>query len=261
MASIISAVLFRLFPDRGAFPKFPYISPTEPRITDRSFAAAVSGATSHAFTQYFSRCSHHDSLLSDGTCYSPFGSRASLFESLETLYLLNLRTEFRQAREAVAALSVGDFGWVNRHEFWGRVIGSLIGTFLLTGDELFIEKAIHFAEPLLSFQSVPFPTFVCMNCDEPSGNSSGFGTCLADCAAGLPEIASLCSLTKNKKYLSAFQFMLSQLPRPVSGTYFDFYRTNRVPAGRHHHMNGHQVGFFVNVGLAGPGLSRVSDAF
>jgi hypothetical protein len=131
------------------------------------------------------------------------------------------------------------------------VIGSLIGTFLLTGDRLFIEKAIDFAEPLLAFQSVPFPTFVCMNCDEPVGNSSGFGTCLADCAAGLPEIASLYNLTKDRKYLSAFEFMLSALPRPISGTYCDFYRTNRVPIGKHHHMNGHQVGFFVNIGLAG----------
>jgi hypothetical protein len=162
-----------------------------------------------------------------------------------------MRDEFKQARAAVAAISVHDFGWVNRHEFWSRVIGSLIGAFLLTGDRLFIEKAVDFAEPLLAFQSIPFPTFVCMNCDDPVGNSSGFGTCLADCSAGLPEIAALYNLTKRIKYLSAFKFMLSQLPRPILGTYCDFYRTNKIPVGKHRHMNGHQVGFFVNVGLAG----------
>jgi hypothetical protein len=244
LTMIISSALFRLFPESSRHR--PGVVPLPPPSS--SFAKSAAAATSRCFRRYISTCPHADSYLSRSSCYNPFGVRASLFESLETLLLLGLDQDFAAASQRISEISVSDFRWVNRHEFWSRVIGSLIGAHLLSGRRFFLDKAIDFADLLLPFQQLPFPTFV--HLPDSRGNTSGFGTCLSDCAAGLPEIASLFRLTGDSRYRSAFDFLSTHFPEPLSGHYYDFYRTRRIPVGRHTNLNGHQVGFFLNVALA-----------
>jgi hypothetical protein len=249
---IISTIFFRYFPDLFSDPPFRRDfgrSVRIPPLSSTALAFASVNETSRAFRTYFSNCKTHDVYLAGGSCFDNWGIRATLFESLETLLLLNLRSEFAEARQEIAGISLRDFGWVNRHEFWTRVIGSLIGTFLLTRDRLFIEKAIEFAEPLLGFFQIPFPVFVNLGDPDLATKSPGIGTALADCAVGLPEMAALAELTGDSKYVEAIRVMTENLPRPVANSYRDFYHAQKLSAGIDEHVNGHRIPFFTNIGL------------
>jgi hypothetical protein len=188
--------------------------------------------------------------MNTGSCLDSWSIRATLFESLETLFLFGLKQEFRRAKQEISSISVTDFGWVNRHDFWTRVIGSLIGTYLLSGDSFFLQKAVEYSEPLLHFFEIPYPVFLDLHCPKLATKSPGIGTSLSDCAAGFPELAALANLTGNHKYLDVLDAMTENLPRPIANIYRDFYHAKRLSAGTDEHITGQRIPFFANIGLA-----------
>jgi hypothetical protein len=154
------------------------------------------------------------------------------------------------AAKEISRISVSDFGWVNRHKFWSCVIGSLIGTYLVSGEPLFLEKAMEFVAPLLRFVAIPFPVFVDMREPESDVGFIREGTLLSDAAAGLPELAALIRLTNDSDLLEVFDSMVDNLPRAVNGTFRDGYFLPHLPMGLVNHSDARQIPFFVGLGLA-----------
>jgi hypothetical protein len=79
---------------------------------------------------------------------------------------------------------------------------------------------------------------------------------LADAAAGLPELAALYRLTKDRRWLEAFESMIASFPRPFNGTYADVYRTQKLPVMATSHSDGRRIPFFVSVVVAHALLPR-----
>ena len=67
-------------------------------------------------------------------------------DSLDTMLVMNLQEEFRQAEEWVRdSLSFDIDGDINVFEITIRVLGGLLSTFHLTGQKLYLDKAADLA--------------------------------------------------------------------------------------------------------------------
>ena len=64
-------------------------------------------------------------------------------DSLDTMYIMGLDVEFQEARAWVATqMNLDQDTDVNLFECTIRVLGGLLSTYHLTGDKLFLEKAV-----------------------------------------------------------------------------------------------------------------------
>jgi mannosyl-oligosaccharide alpha-1,2-mannosidase len=76
------------------------------------------------------------------------GKGLTIIDSLDTLYLMGLKTEFKSARQFVK----DEFkfkGRINVFENNIRVLGGLLSIYSLTKDEMFLQKAVYVGEILL----------------------------------------------------------------------------------------------------------------
>lgn len=72
-----------------------------------------------------------------------FNLGLTLVDSLDTIWLMGLREEFEEARQWVEKeMVIGVDKDVNLFETTIRVLGSLLSTYHLTGDSLFLDKAV-----------------------------------------------------------------------------------------------------------------------
>ncbi len=66
-----------------------------------------------------------------------------MVDSLDTMWLMDLKDEFNEARDWVKeSLRFDKHKYVNLFEVTIRVLGSLLSTYRLTGDNDFLSKAV-----------------------------------------------------------------------------------------------------------------------
>ena len=110
-------------------------------------------AFKHAWTGYRKYAWGKDELKPvSRTSYEWLGLGTTLIDSLDTLWLMGLVEEFAEARQWVAEkLELNQSRVVNLFDVTIRILGGLLSTYHLTGDSLFLEKAVSsmFVDTLL----------------------------------------------------------------------------------------------------------------
>ena len=171
-------------------------------------------ATRDAFNNYYNNCLNYDEvLLSSKNCTQRFGFSSSLFESIEALYLFNLKKEYKEARQFVEKFTCVSLGYVKRYEFWDRFIPSLIGSYVLTKDKLYLEKANKCARTAINIdintEDIPhiydFDREVGIRYEFPAGHTPSEQT------VDIPTLLSLYKYTKEKEFLTRAEDILMLL--------------------------------------------------
>ncbi|XP_060069698.1 endoplasmic reticulum mannosyl-oligosaccharide 1,2-alpha-mannosidase-like [Ylistrum balloti] len=145
--------------DQHAVPPYDYFH-QEGKRTDRQ--EAVVDAFRFAWNAYKKYAWGHDEFHPITRTHSEwFGVGLTIVDSLDTLVILGLKPEYDDAREWVAnELTFEKDKDVNLFEITIRVLGGLLATYHLTGDDLFKEKAVDLGNRLLpcfnSPSKVPF---------------------------------------------------------------------------------------------------------
>lgn len=105
---------------------------------------AVVEAFLHAWKAYKQHAWGHDELKPLSRSYSEwFRVGLTLIDSLDTMYLMNLKEEFQEARNWIATkLSFDKNIDVNLFEITIRVLGGLLSTYHLSKDDVFLQKAV-----------------------------------------------------------------------------------------------------------------------
>ncbi|PSN41913.1 Endoplasmic reticulum mannosyl-oligosaccharide 1 [Blattella germanica] len=123
---------------------------------------AVVAAFKHAWKGYKKYAWGHDHLKPITSAFQDwFNLGLTIVDSLDTIYIMGLKEEFTEAREWVANNLHFDVNRdVNLFEVTIRVLGSLLSTYHLSGDKMFLDKAIDLGNRLLpcfnSDSGVPF---------------------------------------------------------------------------------------------------------
>ena len=119
-------------------------------VAKPSVAHDIRDGMQHAFQAYMRDAWKADEYMPvrrQGT--NTFGGKGlTIIDSLDTLYLMGLDTEFRAARHFVATEFHFD-GVINVFENTIRVLGGLLSAYSLTKDKLFLDKATAVGEVLL----------------------------------------------------------------------------------------------------------------
>lgn len=168
---------------------------------------------------------------------------ATILDGLDTLYIMGLQKEFKQAREWVANeldLSAMTMD-VSVFETNIRFVGGLLSCFALTGDVMFRDKAQQIADKLLPAFNTPtgiphaivnFKTGASKNYGWASGGSSilsEFGTLHL-------EFAYLSDVTGNPIYrnkVDKIREVLQKLEKP-NGLYPNYFNPKTGKWGQHH---------------------------
>ncbi|XP_036991819.2 mannosyl-oligosaccharide 1,2-alpha-mannosidase IC isoform X1 [Artibeus jamaicensis] len=132
-------------------------------------------------------------LTKDGYEGSMFGglNGATVIDSLDTLYLMELREEFQEAKAWVEEnFHLNVSGEASLFEVNIRYIGGLLSAFYLTGEEVFRVKAIKLGEKLLPAFNTPtgIPKGVV---NFKSGSNRSWGWTMAGSSSILAEFGSL----------------------------------------------------------------------
>ncbi|EDO30560.1 predicted protein, partial [Nematostella vectensis] len=123
---------------------------------------AVIEAFRHAWKGYKQFAWGHDELKPISKSFSEwFNIGLTIIDSLDTMLLLNLKDEFREARDWVAnSLSFDKNVDVNLFEVTIRVLGGLLSAYHLSNDDIFLNKAVELGDRLLpcfnSQSGIPF---------------------------------------------------------------------------------------------------------
>lgn len=124
--------------------------------------SAVIAAFKHAWKGYKKFAWGHDHLKPISEGYQDwFSLGLSIVDSLDTMYIMGLKEEFSEARDWVANRLHFDVNRdVNLFEVTIRVLGSLLSSYHLSGDKIFLDKAVDLGTRLLpcfaSDSGVPF---------------------------------------------------------------------------------------------------------
>ncbi|XP_069039660.1 mannosidase, alpha, class 1B, member 1b isoform X2 [Lepisosteus oculatus] len=118
---------------------------------------AVVEAFRHAWKGYKEFAWGHDELKPVSKSYSEwFGLGLTLIDALDTMWVLGLKEEFEEARKWVATeLSFARNVDVNLFESTIRIMGSLLSTYHLTQDSLFLDKAKDIGARLMPAFNTP----------------------------------------------------------------------------------------------------------
>lgn len=105
----------------------------------------------HAWAGYKKHAWGHDHLHPISHNYDDwFGLGLTILDALDTLYIMDLKEEYQEARNFVAnSLSFDKNVDVNLFECTIRVLGSMLGMYHLTNDKLYMDKAIDIGDRLL----------------------------------------------------------------------------------------------------------------
>ena len=107
---------------------------------------AVVNAFKHAWKAYKIYAFGHDELKPISKTFSEwFVLGLTLIDSLDTMWLMNLKDEYKEARDWVETeLHVDRAGDVNLFESTIRILGGLLSIYHLTNDNMYLEKAVSF---------------------------------------------------------------------------------------------------------------------
>lgn len=117
-------------------------SPLHSKHTDGQ--KAVVGAFKHAWKAYKAYAWGKDELLPISRNSSEwFNLGLTLIDALDTMWIMGLVEEFNEARDWVATeMVIAQDKDVNLFETTIRVLGGLLSTYHLTGDQLFLDRAV-----------------------------------------------------------------------------------------------------------------------
>ncbi|XP_034292103.1 endoplasmic reticulum mannosyl-oligosaccharide 1,2-alpha-mannosidase isoform X1 [Pantherophis guttatus] len=118
---------------------------------------AVIEAFRHAWKGYKEFAWGHDELKPISKSFNEwFGLGLTLIDALDTMWILGLKAEFKEAREWVAKeLDFKKDVDVNLFESAIRILGGLLSTYHLSGDSLFLEKAKDIGSRLMPAFNTP----------------------------------------------------------------------------------------------------------
>uniref|UniRef100_A0A8C5QBG1 alpha-1,2-Mannosidase n=1 Tax=Leptobrachium leishanense TaxID=445787 RepID=A0A8C5QBG1_9ANUR len=124
-------------------------------VTERQ--EAVIEAFRHAWKGYKAFAWGHDELKPISKTYNEwFGLGLTLIDALDTMWIMGLKEEFEEAREWVATKLTFDKNVdVNLFESTIRILGSLLSTYHLTQDVMFLDKAKDIGTRLLPAFNTP----------------------------------------------------------------------------------------------------------
>ncbi|GAO14167.1 hypothetical protein UVI_02037500 [Ustilaginoidea virens] len=155
---------------------------------------------------------------------NPFGAwAATLVDALDTLWIMDLRDEFREAARAVAGIdwSVTPDGAANLFETTIRHLGGLLSAHDLSGDKALLAKAVELGEMLYHGFDTPnnLPGFW-LNYDEARTGALRAGTNdpSASPASLCVEFTRLSQLTGDSKYYDATDRVTRFLQRTQNST-------------------------------------------
>lgn len=105
----------------------------------------------HAWKSYRQYAWGHDHLKPISRTYDDwFGVGLTLLDSIDTMYLMDLKEEYLEARDWIARkLNFDKNTDVNLFECTIRVLGSMLSAFHITGDQLYKEKAMDIGHRLM----------------------------------------------------------------------------------------------------------------
>lgn len=112
---------------------------------------AVVEAFQHSWKGYKEYAWGHDNFKPiSKTFYDWFALGLSIVDSLDTLYIMNLEDEFKEARDWIDKyLLYNQNRNVNLFEVTIRVLGGLLSSYHLSGDDMFLHKAVDLGNRLL----------------------------------------------------------------------------------------------------------------
>ncbi|CAF3502324.1 unnamed protein product [Adineta steineri] len=114
---------------------------------------AVRDAMRHAWKAYRTYAWGYDELLPISKTPSPwFGLGLTIVDSIDTLYIMNMTEEYKEAREWIEKSFSCDSDSVdkfNSHfEITIRILGGLLSTYHLSADDIFLQRAIELGDRL-----------------------------------------------------------------------------------------------------------------
>ncbi|KAE9535087.1 hypothetical protein AGLY_008379 [Aphis glycines] len=121
---------------------------------------AVLNAFKHAWKGYCSYAWGHDHVKPISRKYQDwFNLGLTIVDSLDTLWIMNLKKEFDEAREWVStSFNLDHYKDVNLFETTIRVLGGFLSAYHLSGDSLFLDKALDIGSRLMPcFTKSPSP--------------------------------------------------------------------------------------------------------
>ncbi|KAG5985341.1 hypothetical protein E4U54_006035 [Claviceps lovelessii] len=155
---------------------------------------------------------------------NPFGGwAATLVDALDSLWIMDLRDEFREAAKAVTAIDWSDSGdgAANLFETTIRHLGGLLSAYDLSGDKALLSKAVELGEMLYHGFDTPnhLPGFW-LNFDEAKRGAlvAGTGDPSASAASLCVEFTRLSQITGDGKYYDATDRVTRFLERTQNET-------------------------------------------
>ncbi|PIA17539.1 seven-hairpin glycosidase [Coemansia reversa NRRL 1564] len=147
------------------------------------------------------------------------GWGATLVDSLDVLWLMGLKDEFYRARDFVADIDFSKDGGQLAKVFETniRYVGGLLSAYELSGDKVFLKKAVELADLLMPAFDTPLGLpWQMLNITTGMGSSETQGTTrtnLAEIGTFQMEFFRLSQLTHNAKYHEAAQNVISVMLR------------------------------------------------
>ncbi|XP_047447663.1 mannosidase, alpha, class 1B, member 1b [Mugil cephalus] len=125
--------------------------------SDTSWLEEVRVSFRHAWKGYKDFAWGYDELRPISKSYSEwFGLGLTLIDALDTMWILGLKEEFEEAKAWVATeLTFNKNVDVNLFESTIRILGGLLSTYHLTGDAIFLDKAIDIGSRLMPAFNTP----------------------------------------------------------------------------------------------------------
>ncbi|XP_077986058.1 endoplasmic reticulum mannosyl-oligosaccharide 1,2-alpha-mannosidase-like isoform X2 [Glandiceps talaboti] len=188
----------------------PKYGPQNPR------QEAVVAAFKHAWSGYKKYAWGHDELKPISKTHSEwFRLGLTLIDSLDTMYIMGLTEEFQEARDWVAnTLDVNPNVDVNLFETTIRVLGGLLSTYHLSGDTVFLDKAVKLGDALLpcfnSNSKVPYSD-VNLKTHRAHAPKWGPDSTVSEVSTIQLEFRDLTFSTGNKKYKVAVDEVMDHL--------------------------------------------------
>ncbi|KAM6902437.1 endoplasmic reticulum mannosyl-oligosaccharide 1,2-alpha-mannosidase [Xenentodon cancila] len=200
--------------------------------TDR--LEAVRDAFRHAWKGYKDYAWGHDELKPISKSFSEwFGLGLTLIDSLDTMWIMGLKEEFAEARSWVEKeLSFNKNVDVNLFETTIRVLGGLLSTYHLTGDQLFLDKAKDLGSRLMpAFKTPSKIPFSDVNIGKGTAHPPRWtsDSTLAEVTSIQLEFRELSHLTQEPQYQDAANEVMKlvhELPGKHEGLVPMFINTN-----------------------------------
>ncbi|KAH8647569.1 glycoside hydrolase family 47 protein [Tricladium varicosporioides] len=215
----------------GSMPEIQHVFPKETsaeKAIRLSRLEAVKGNFTHAWSAYKQYAWLHDEVkpISNGS-QDPFGGwAATLVDSLDTLWIMNLHTDFKEAVEAITSINFHDCALdeLNIFETTIRYLGGFLSAYDLSGGKypLLLEKATEMGDMLYKAFDTPnrLPVMRWNFKDGIKGvpQVASNNTLVSEIGSLSLEFTRLSQVTGNMKYFDAIQRVMDQFEDQQANT-------------------------------------------